>query len=148
MLAHRAEEEGVAVAEMIAGQSGHVNYDAIPWVIYTWPEVAWVGKGEELKGEPGIDYEIGSPFFKANGRAKAMNETDSQVKVMADKKTDKLLGVFIVGPRASDMIAEAAVAFEFSASSEDLARSVHAHPTLSEVLKDAAQNAGNWAIHQ
>lgn len=148
MLAHRAEEEGVAVAEILAGQSGHVNYNAIPWVIYTWPEVAWVGKGEDELKQEGIEYKIGKSFFKANGRAKAMNETDGQVKVLADSKTDELLGVFVVGPRASDMIAEAAVAFEFCASSEDLARSIHAHPTLSEVIKDAAQNVGDWAIHQ
>ena len=148
MLAHRAEEEGVAVAEILAGQSGHVNYDAIPWVIYTWPEVAWVGKGEDELKQAGIKYKVGKSFFKANGRAKAMNETDGQVKVLADLKTDELLGVFVVGPRASDMIAEAAVAFEFCASAEDLARSIHAHPTLSEVIKDAAQNVGDWAIHQ
>jgi dihydrolipoamide dehydrogenase len=148
MLAHRAEEEGVAVAEILAGQSGHVNYDAIPWVIYTWPEVAWVGKGEDELKQAGIKYKVGKSFFKANGRAKAMNETDGQVKVLADSKTDELLGVFVVGPRASDMIAEAAVAFEFCASAEDLARSIHAHPTLSEVIKDAAQNVGDWAIHQ
>ena len=148
MLAHRAEEEGVAVAEILAGQSGHVNYAAIPWVIYTWPEVAWVGQGEDELKQAGVKYKVGKSFFKANGRAKAMNETDGQVKVLADSKTDELLGVFVVGPRASDMIAEAAVAFEFSASAEDLARSIHAHPTLSEVIKDAAQSVGNWAIHQ
>lgn len=131
MLAHKAEDEGIALAEMLAGKAGHVNYRAIPWVVYTWPEVAWVGSGEEELKAQGIEYKVGKSMFKANARSKAMNEPDGQVKVLSDKKTDKLLGVHIVGPRASDMIAEIAVAFEFGASAEDIARSTHAHPTLS-----------------
>jgi dihydrolipoamide dehydrogenase len=147
MLAHKAEDEGIAVAEIIAGQKGHVNYEAIPWIVYTWPEVAWVGLGEEELKEKGIDYKVGKSIFKANGRAKAMNEAEGQVKVLADKKTDKLLGIYIVGPRASDMIVEAAVAFEFGASAEDLARTCHAHPTLSEVVREAAMAVDKWSIH-
>lgn len=148
MLAHKAEDEGIAVAELICGKYGHVNYKAIPWIVYTWPEVAWVGLGEEELKAKGIEYKVGKYMFKPNARAKAMNETDGQVKVLADKKTDKLLGVYIVGPRASDMIAEAAVAFEFGASAEDIARSTHAHPTLSEVLREAAMDAdAKWSIH-
>ena len=148
MLAHRAEDEGIALAENLAGQKGHVNYDAIPWIVYTWPEVAWVGKGEEELKEAGIEYTVGRSLFRANARAKAMEENEGQVKILADKKTDRILGVYIFGPRASDMIAEIAVAVEFGASAEDIARSVHAHPTLSEVIRDAAQNACGWAIHQ
>ncbi|TGN19911.1 dihydrolipoyl dehydrogenase [Leptospira idonii] len=148
MLAHKAEDEGIAVAELIAGKSGHVNYRAIPSIVYTWPEVAWVGLGEEELKSQGIDYKVGKSLFKANARAKAMNEPDGQVKVLSDKKTDKLLGVYIVGPRASDMIAEVAVAFEFGASAEDIARSTHAHPTLSEILREAAMDAdAKWSIH-
>lgn len=148
MLAHKAEDEGIACAELICGKAGHVNYKAIPWIVYTWPEVAWVGLGEEELQAKGIEYKVGKYMFKPNARAKAMNETDGQVKVIADKKTDKLLGVFIVGPRASDMIAEAAVAFEFGASAEDIARSTHAHPTLSEALREAAMDAdAKWSIH-
>lgn len=148
MLAHKAMEEGSALAEILAGQKPHVNYNAIPWIVYTWPEVAWVGMGEEELKEAGIEYRVGRSFFKSNGRAKAMNEADGQVKMLADKKTDRLLGVYIIGPRASDMIAEIALAFEFGASAEDIARSVHAHPTLSEVIKDAAENLCGWAVHQ
>jgi dihydrolipoamide dehydrogenase len=148
MLAHKAEDEGIALAEMLAGKSGHVNYKAIPWVVYTWPEVAWVGHGEEELKSLGIEYKVGKSMFKANARAKAMNEADGQVKILSDKKTDKLLGVYIVGPRASDMIAEVAVAFEFGASAEDIARSTHAHPTLSEVIREAAMDAdAKWSIH-
>jgi dihydrolipoamide dehydrogenase len=147
MLAHKAEDEGIAVVEMIKGQHGHVNYEAIPWIVYTWPEVAWVGYGEEELKEKGIEYNVGRAMFKSNARAKAMNESEGQVKVLADKKTDKLLGVYIIGPRASDMIAEVAVAFEFGASAEDLARTCHAHPTLSEVLREAAMAVGKWSIH-
>ncbi len=138
MLAHKAEEEGVAVAEIIDGQAGHVNYDTVPGVIYTWPEVASVGKTEEQLKESGQKYKVGSFPFTPNGRAKAMGMTEGIAKVLADEKTDKILGVHILGPRASDMIAEAVVAMEFGASSEDLARSFHAHPTLSEVLREAA----------
>ncbi|MDX1960793.1 MAG: dihydrolipoyl dehydrogenase [Leptospiraceae bacterium] len=147
MLAHKAEDEGIAAVEIIAGKYGHVNYNAIPWIVYTWPEVAWVGYGEEELKEKGIEYKVGKSLFKPNGRAKAMNEADGQVKVLSDKKTDKLLGVYIVGPRASDMIAEIAVAFEFGASAEDLARTCHAHPTLSEIVREAAMAVDNWSIH-
>jgi dihydrolipoamide dehydrogenase len=138
MLAHKAEEEGVALMERLAGNYGHVNYDTVPWVIYTWPEVAGVGKTEEELKKAGIEYNSGSFPFSANARAKAMNSTDGKVKILADKKTDKVLGVHIVGPRASDMIAEAVVAMEFGASSEDIALSFHAHPTLAEVMREAA----------
>lgn len=138
MLAHKAEEEGVALMEMLAGKYGHVNYNTVPWVIYTWPEVAGVGQSEEELKAAGIEYKTGTFPFSANGRAKAMNSTEGKVKVLADKKTDKVLGVHIVGPRASDMIAEAVVAMEFGASSEDIALSFHAHPTLAEALREAA----------
>ncbi len=147
MLAHKAEDEGIALAEMLAGRYGHVNYDAIPWIVYTWPEIAWVGKGEEELKEAGIEYKVGKYLFKPNARAKAMNETEGQVKVLADKKTDKLLGLYIIGARASDMIAEAAIAFEFGASAEDIARSTHAHPTLSEIIREAAMDVDKWSIH-
>lgn len=147
MLAHKAEDEGIALAELLAGKYGHVNYNAIPWIVYTWPEVAWVGKGEEELKAEGIEYKVGKYMFKPNARAKAMNESEGQVKVLAHKKTDKLLGIYIVGPRASDMIAEAAIAFEFGASAEDIARSTHAHPTLSEVLREAAMDVDKWSIH-
>lgn len=138
MLAHKAEEEGVAIAEILAGKAGHVNYHTVPWVIYTWPEVAGVGYSEEEVVAKGIEYNVGSFPFTANGRAKAMGMTDGRVKIIADKKTDEVLGIHIVGPRASDMIAEAVVAMEFKASSEDIARSFHAHPTLAEVMREAA----------
>ncbi|MBY0316854.1 MAG: dihydrolipoyl dehydrogenase [Bdellovibrionales bacterium] len=138
MLAHKAEEEGVALAEILAGKPGHVNYHTVPWVIYTWPEVAGVGYSEEELKAKGTEYNSGSFPFSANGRAKALGFTDGRVKILADKKTDLVLGVHIVGPRASDMIAEAVVAMEFGASSEDIARSFHAHPTLSEVMREAA----------
>ncbi|TGK12499.1 dihydrolipoyl dehydrogenase [Leptospira fletcheri] len=147
MLAHKAEEEGVALAELIAGQSGHVNYAAVPYIVYTWPEMAWVGKGEEELKAAGVEYKTGKSLFKPNARAKAMNEAEGQVKILADKKTDKILGAFVFGPRASDMIAELAVAVEFGASSEDVARSFHAHPTLSEIVKEAAMAVDKWAIH-
>ncbi|MCB0367358.1 MAG: dihydrolipoyl dehydrogenase [Bdellovibrionaceae bacterium] len=138
MLAHKAEEEGVAVAEIVAGKPGHVNYDTVPGVIYTWPEFASVGKTEDELTDAGVEYKVGSFPFSANGRAKALASTDGMVKILADTKTDKVLGVHILGPRASDMIAEAVVAMEFSASSEDIARSFHAHPTLAEVMREAA----------
>ena len=147
MLAHKAEEEGVAVAELLAGQPGHVSYDAIPSVVYTRPELAQVGFGEEEAKERGLEYRVGKYYFKPNGRAKSLGEVDGMVKILADARTDRLLGVHVVGPRASDLIAEAAVAFEFKASAEDLARSVHAHPTLSEVLKEAALAVDGRAIH-
>ncbi len=138
MLAHKAEHEGVACAEFLATGFGHVNYDAIPGIVYTHPEIATVGKSEEQLKEAGIKYRKGKFPFSANGRAKALNQTEGQVKVLADAETDRVLGVHIIGPRAGDLIAEAAVAIEFGASSEDIARSVHAHPTLAEALKEAA----------
>lgn len=145
MLAHKAEEEGVAVAEIIAGQAGHVNYETVPSVIYTWPEVASVGKTEEELKTQGVKYKSGKFPFTANGRAKALGSTEGFVKILADSNTDQILGVHILGPRASDMIAEAVVAMEFGASSEDLARSFHAHPTLSEVMREAALNVDKRA---
>lgn len=138
MLAHKAEEEGVAVAEFIATGAGHVNYGTVPSIIYTWPELASVGASEEQLKERGIAYNSGSFPFIANGRARALGMTDGSVKVLADAKTDRILGVHIVGPRAGDLISEAVVAMEFGGSSEDLARSFHAHPTLSEVVREAA----------
>ncbi|MBT4762360.1 MAG: dihydrolipoyl dehydrogenase [Bdellovibrionaceae bacterium] len=138
MLAHKAEEEGVAVAEIIAGNFGHVNYDTVPSVVYTWPEMASVGKTEEDLKTEGRAYNAGQFPFTANGRAKAMASTDGHVKVLADKTTDQILGVHILGPRASDMISEAVIAMEFAGSAEDLALSFHAHPTLSEVMREAA----------
>ncbi|CAI9120507.1 dihydrolipoyl dehydrogenase [Brytella acorum] len=147
MLAHKAEEEGVALAEILAGQAGHVNYGAIPGVVYTWPEVAGVGKTEEdLKAE-GAEYKVGKFPFTANGRARAMGCTDGFVKVLADKKTDKLLGAHIIGPDAGTLIAELTMALEFGASAEDVARTCHAHPTLSEAVKEAALDADGRAIH-
>ncbi len=138
MLAHKAEEEGVAVAELIAGHAGHVNYETVPGVIYTWPEFAAVGYTEEQLKQNGVEYNSGTFPFSANGRARAANTTDGMVKVLAHKHTDKLLGVHIVGPRASDLIMEAVVCMEFGGSSEDLARSFHAHPTFAETVREAA----------
>ncbi|AMY02997.1 dihydrolipoyl dehydrogenase [Mesorhizobium ciceri biovar biserrulae] len=138
MLAHKAEDEGVAVAETIAGQAGHVNYDVIPSVVYTSPEIASVGKTEEELKKAGIDYKIGKFPFSANGRARAMLHTDGFVKILADKQSDRVLGVHIVGFGAGEMIHEAAVLMEFGGSSEDLARTCHAHPTMSEAIKEAA----------
>jgi len=147
MLAHKASEEGVACVEMLAGQPGHVNYEAIPNVIYTWPELAQVGRTEEELKAAAIPLKVGRSYFAANGRAKSLGEEEGLVKIIAHAETDRLLGVHIVGPRASDMIAEAAVAMEFKASAEDLARTCHAHPTLSEVLKEAALAVDKRAIH-
>ena len=138
MLAHKAEEEGVAAVELMAGQAGHVNYDAVPNVVYTWPEFASVGMSEEQAQSQEIQFRVGSFPFIANGRARCMNETEGGVKILADAKTDRVLGVHILGPNASDLIAEAALAMEFGASAEDIARSVHAHPTLPEAVKEAA----------
>ncbi len=138
MLAHKAEEEGVAVAERIAGQHGHVNFNTIPWVIYTAPEIAWVGRTEQQLKADGVAYKAGQFPFLANGRARALGDTTGFVKVLADAKTDEILGVHIVGPQASELIAEAVVAMEFKASSEDIARICHAHPSLSEATKEAA----------
>ena len=147
MLAHKAEEEGIAVMELIAGQAGHVNYGAIASVVYTWPEIASVGLSEDECKKDSLQYNVGKFFFKANGRAKAMSSTDGYVKIIADKKTDKVLGIHIIGPMASEMIAEAALAYEYGASSEDIARSVHAHPTLAEAMKEAALDVDKRAIH-
>lgn len=138
MLAHKAEEEGVAVAELLAGKAGHVNYQAIPNVVYTWPEVASVGQTEEELQQAGRQYKVGKFNFSANGRARAMNDTDGFVKILADAVTDRVYGVHILGPDAGHLIAECAMAIEFGASSEDIARTCHAHPTLSEVVKEAA----------
>jgi dihydrolipoamide dehydrogenase len=146
MLAHKAEDEGVAVAEIIAGQAGHVNYDVIPNVVYTFPEIASVGKSEEELKEAGIAYNVGKFPFTANGRAKVNHQTDGFVKILADAKTDRVLGVHIVGADAGNMIAEAAVAMEFGAASEDIARTCHAHPTLTEAVKEAALAVDKRAI--
>jgi len=147
MLAHKAEDEGVAVAEIIAGQAGHVNYDVIPSVVYTEPEVAAVGKTEEQLQEDGIEYTVGKFPFTANGRAKVNRTTEGFVKILADKETDRVLGVHILGPDAGNMIAEAAVLMEFGGSAEDLARTCHAHPTLTEAIKEAAMAVDGRAIH-
>jgi dihydrolipoamide dehydrogenase len=138
MLAHKAEEEGVAVAERIAGQHGHVNFNTVPWVIYTSPEIAWVGQTEQQLKAAGRSYKAGTFPFMANGRARALGDTTGMVKFLADAKTDEILGVHIVGPMASELIAEAVVAMEFKASAEDIARICHAHPSLSEATKEAA----------
>jgi dihydrolipoamide dehydrogenase len=147
MLAHKAEDEGVAVAEILAGQAGHVNYDVIPNVIYTFPEVASIGKTEEELKQAGITYLVGKFPFTANGRAKVNLTTDGFVKILADSRTDRVLGVHIVGADAGNMIAEAAVAMEFGASAEDIARTCHAHPTLTEAVKEAALAVGKRSIH-
>jgi dihydrolipoamide dehydrogenase len=147
MLAHKAEDEGVAVAEILAGQAGHVNYDVIPNVIYTYPELASVGKSEEELKQAGVAYNAGKFPFTANGRAKANQQTDGFVKILADAKTDRVLGVHILGADAGNMIAEAAVAMEFGAAAEDIARTCHAHPTLPEAVKEAALAVGKRAIH-
>jgi len=138
MLAHKSSEEGVAVAEMIAGQSGHVNLGTVPWVIYTSPEIAWVGRTEQELRAAGVDYRSGQFPFIVNGRARAIGETAGFVKMLADARTDRILGVHMIGPYASELIAEAVVAMEFGAASEDIARIIHAHPTLSEALHEAA----------
>jgi len=147
MLAHKAEEEGIAVAELIAGQSGHVNYDVIPGVVYTSPEVASVGKTEEELKEKGISYKIGKFPFAANSRAKAIDDPEGFVKILADSVSDKVLGVHIIGPHAGEMIAEMSVAMEFGASAEDIARTCHAHPTFSEAIKEAALSVDKRQIH-
>ncbi len=147
MLAHKAEDEGVALAELIAGKAGHVNYGVIPNVVYTYPEVASIGKTEEELKEAGTAYNVGKFPFTANGRAKANLQTDGFVKILADKETDRVLGAHIVGPEAGDLIHEIAVAMEFGASSEDIARTCHAHPTLSEAVREAALATDNRALH-
>ena len=147
MLAHKAEDEGIAVAEIIAGQAGHVNYDVIPAVIYTSPEVACVGKTETQIKKNNIKYKIGKFPFIANSRAKVNNETDGFVKIIAEDKTDKVLGVHMVGPHVGDMIGEMALAMEFGASAEDIARTCHAHPTHTEAIKEAAMAVDKRPIH-
>ena len=147
MLAHKAEDEGIAVAEILAGQAGHVNYDVIPGVIYTSPEVATVGKTEEQLKKENKDYKVGKFPFLANSRAKVNNETEGFVKILADSKSDKVLGVHIIGPHCGDMIAEMALAMEFGASAEDIARTCHAHPTYTEAIKEAALAVDKRPIH-
>jgi len=147
MLAHKAEDEGVALAEILAGQAGHVNYDVIPGVVYTTPEVAAVGKTEEELKAAEVAYKAGKFLFLANGRAKANQTTDGFVKILADAKTDRVLGCHIIGPMAGELIHEVAVLMEFGGSAEDLARTCHAHPTLSEAVKEAALAVAGRAIH-
>jgi dihydrolipoamide dehydrogenase len=147
MLAHKAEEEGIAAVERMAGLPGHVNYDAVPNVVYTWPELASVGMSEEDAAKRGVKVNVGSFPFRANGRARAMDEVDGSVKILADATPDRIVGVHNLGPRAADLIAEAAVAIEFGSSAEDIARSVHAHPTLPEAVKEAALAVAKRPIH-
>jgi len=148
MLAHKAEEEGIAVAEdIVSPGSGHVNYSAIPSVVYTWPEVAWVGNTEDELKAKGIKYNIGKFPFKANSRARTNADTEGFVKFLADSQTDKLLGAHIIGPDAGELICESVLAIEYGASSEDIARTCHAHPTLSEAVKEAAMNTHGKCIH-
>jgi len=147
MLAHKAEEEGVALAEILAGQHGHVNYGIIPGVVYTWPEVASIGETEEQLKARGVAYNVGKYPFTANARARAMGETDGFVKILADKATDRVLGAHIIGPDAGTLIAEIAIAMEFGASAEDVARTCHAHPSLNEAVKEAALAVGGRALH-
>jgi len=147
MLAHKAEDEGIAVAEILAGKAGHVNYQAIPSVMYTYPEVAWVGNTEEELKEKGITYRVGKFPFLANSRAKTNDTPEGFVKFLADGKTDKVLGVHIIGVNAGELIAESVLALEYGASSEDVARTCHAHPTLSEAVKEAAMSAYDKPIH-
>lgn len=147
MLAHKGEEEGIAAVEIMAGQAGHVNYEAMPNVVYTWPEVAAVGATEEELKAKGVQYRVGTFPFSANGRARSMDETEGLVKIIADAKTDRVLGVHIVGARASDMLPEAVAVMEFGGSAEDIARTTHAHPTLSEIMKEAALGVDKRTIH-
>jgi dihydrolipoamide dehydrogenase len=147
MLAHKAEDEGIACVELLAGKAGHVHYETIPSVIYTWPEMASVGLTEEQLNQRGVKYRSGKFPFLANGRAKAMDETEGLVKILADAATDRVLGVHILGPRASEMIAEAVAVMEFGGSAEDIARTCHAHPTLSEATREAALAVDGRAIH-
>jgi dihydrolipoamide dehydrogenase len=146
MLAHKAEDEAVACAEIIAGRAGHVNYDAIPSVIYTFPEVATVGKSEEELKAAGIAYKVGKFPFTANARAKTIAATEGMVKILADAKTDKVLGCAIVGPEAGNLVAEVVLAMEFGASSEDIARTTHSHPTLTEAVRQAAMGIEGWTM--
>ena len=144
--AHKAEDEGVAIAEIIAGKAGHVNYEAIPSVIYTYPEVAMVGKTEEELINAGVEFKIGKFPFTANARAKSNLTTEGFVKILADASSDKVLGVHMIGPDVSNMIGEAVLGMEFSAASEDIARTCHAHPTLSEALRQAAMGVEGWTM--
>ena len=147
MLAHKAMEEAVMVAELMAGQSGHCNFDTIPWVLYTSPEIAWVGKTEQQLKDAGVAYKAGKIPFAANGRALGMGDTTGFVKILADAESDRILGVHIVGANASELISEGVVAMEFGAASEDLARICHAHPTLSEVVHEAALACDGRPLH-
>jgi dihydrolipoamide dehydrogenase len=147
MLAHKAEEEGIAVAERIVGQHPHVDFNTVPWVIYTAPEIAWVGKTEQQLKAEGVDYRAGTFPFSANGRAKALGEQRGLVKFLADAKTDRILGVHMIGPLVSELISEAVVAMEFGASAEDIARICHAHPSLAEVVHEAAMAVDKRSIH-
>merc|ERR1712070_557216 len=147
MLAHKAEEEGVALMEMLAGKEGHVNYDCIPGVVYTHPEVASVGKTEQALKEEGVKYNVGKFPFIANSRARCANASDGLVKILADTDTDRILGIHIVGPNAGELIAEGVLAMEYGASSEDVGRPCHAHPTLSEAFKEAAMAVYDKPIH-
>jgi dihydrolipoamide dehydrogenase len=147
MLAHKAEEEGIAAVEHILGDGGHVNYNAIPGVIYTWPEVATVGKTEEELKKEGVKYNKGSFPFMANSRARTNNDSEGFIKVLTDKETDKILGIHIIGPNAGEMIAEGVLGIEYGAAAEDIARTCHAHPTLSEAFKEACMAAYDKPIH-
>jgi len=147
MLAHKAEEEGVAVAQRIAGQSGHVDFNTVPWVIYTSPEIAWVGKTERQLKSEGVEVRAGSFPFMANGRARALGDTTGFVKILADARSDRILGVHVIGPMASELISEAVVAMEFGASAEDIALICHAHPSLSEAMKEAALAVDNRTLN-
>jgi dihydrolipoamide dehydrogenase len=147
MLAHKAEEEGVAAAELMVGQAGHVNYETVPGVVYTWPEVATVGKSEEELKAAGVEYKVGKFPFTANSRARCTGDTDGFVKILADARTDRVLGGHIIGPDAGHLIHEIVVAMEFGGSAEDVARSFHAHPTLNETIKEAALAVAGRAIH-
>ena len=148
MLAHKGSEEGVFVAEIISGQAPHMDHSTVPWVIYTHPEIAWVGITEEEAKEKGIKYNTGFFPFAANGRSLAMNEKGGRVKMIADAETDRILGVHILGPNASELISEAVLAMEYSASSEDIARTIHGHPTLSEAMHEAALSVTGRALHK
>lgn len=147
MLAHKAEEEGIAAVEYIQSGYGHVNYNTIPSVVYTHPEVAWVGKNEQQLKEEGVEYNVGSFPFSANSRAKTNQDTEGMVKMLSDKETDRILGIHIIGPNAGEMISEGVLAMEYGGSSEDVGRTCHAHPTLSEAFKEAAMGVYSKAIH-
>jgi len=147
MLAHKAEDEGMVCVEMMAGQAGHIDYDLVPGVVYTWPEIAGVGKTEEELKETATDYRVGKFPFTANSRARANADTDGLVKILADAKTDRVLGVHILGPLAGDLLAEAVLAMEFGASAEDIARTCHAHPAMGEAVKEAALAVHGRPIH-